>query len=95
MIVSIHQPEHMPWSGFFHKMSLSDVYVLLDNVQYKKNNWQNRNRIVTRNGLQQWITIPVKLKGHMQTTIRDIKINDQEDWRRKYLGRINDSYSKD
>lgn len=94
MIISIHQPEHMPWPGFFHKMSRADVYVLLDNVQYKKNNWQNRNRIVTRKGEPQWLTVPVKLKGHMERTIRDIEINCQQDWRRRYWGRINDSYCR-
>lgn len=94
MIVTIHQPEHMPWPGFFHKMSQADVYVLLDSVQFKKNNWQNRNRIVTRKGEEQWLTVPVELKGHTDKTIREIRINDQQDWRRKYWGRINDSYCK-
>lgn len=94
MIVTIHQPEHMPWPGFFHKMSQADVYVLLDNVQFKKNNWQNRNRIMARSGEEQWLTVPVKLKGHTDTTICEIEINEQQDWRRKYWGRINDSYCK-
>ena len=94
MIVTIHQPEHMPWAGFFHKMSLADKYVILDNVQFKKNNWQNRNRIISRNGDAQWLTVPVMLKGHTESTIRDIKINEQDDWRRKYWGRIHDSYCK-
>ena len=93
-IVTIHQPEHMPWSGYFHKMAQADIYVLLDNVQFKKNNWQNRNRIITRTGDEQWLTVPVKLKGHIGTTIRDMEISEQEDWRRKYWGRIVDSYYK-
>ena len=94
LVVTVHQPEHMPWPGFFHKMSQADIYVLLDNVQFKKNNWQNRNRIITSEGEEQWLTIPVKLKGHTETTICEIEINEQEDWRRKYLGRIISSYSK-
>ena len=94
MIVTIHQPEHMPWTGFFHKMSEADIYVLLDNVQFKKNNWQNRNRISDKNGEPMWLTIPVELKGHIDTTIKDIRINEQNNWRRKYWGRIADSYSK-
>ena len=94
MIVTIHQPEHMPWAGFFHKMSLADKYVVLDNVQFKKNNWQNRNRINSKKGDAQWLTVPVMLKGHTGSTIRDIKINEQDDWRRKYWGRIYDSYCK-
>ena len=43
MRVTIHQPEHLPWLGFFHKMAVCDVYVLLDSVQFTKNNYQNRN----------------------------------------------------
>lgn len=94
MIVTIHQPEHMPWSGYFHKMAQADVYVFLDNVQFKTNNWQNRNRIIDRHGKEQWLTVPVKLKGHMQTIIRRIEINNLSDWRRTYWGRIKDSYCK-
>lgn len=75
-------------------MSQANTYVLLDNVQFKKNNWQNRNRIITRNGDEQWLTVPVKLKGHTGSTICDIEISEQDDWRRKYWGRIVDSYSK-
>ena len=94
MIVTIHQPEHMPWSGYFHKMAQADLYVLLDNVQFKTNNWQNRNRIIDRQGNVQWLTVPVRHTGHMQTTIRHIEINNQTDWRRTYWGRIKDSYCR-
>ncbi len=52
MIVTIHQPEHMPWLGFCHKASQADVMVLLDVVQYRTNYFQHRNRIVGPNGPQ-------------------------------------------
>jgi len=94
VIITIHQPEHLPWIGFFHKMSLADTYVLLDIVQFKKNNWQNRNRIVNRNGEEQWLTVPVFNKGHISSTIKDTLINSHEPWQRKYLGRIQDAYCK-
>src|SRR5512137_468969 len=47
MIVAIHQPQYLPWLGYFDKMLKADVFCYLDTVQYKKNEWQNRNRIRT------------------------------------------------
>ena len=47
--VAIHQPEHFPYMGFFQKMEYADVFVILDDVQYSKGNWQNRNRFLNKN----------------------------------------------
>ncbi|MEE3335704.1 MAG: WbqC family protein [Candidatus Latescibacterota bacterium] len=58
MIVSIHQRQFMPWLGCFNKMDQADHFILLDSVQFKKNEWQNRNRIKTAQGAQ-WLTVPV------------------------------------
>ena len=57
-IVTIHQPEHLPYLGFFHKVSMVDTLILLDNVQYEKNYFQNRNRVNTADGAR-FVTIPV------------------------------------
>ena len=94
MLVTIHQPEHLPWTGFFHKMAQADQYVLLDTVQFTKNNWQNRNKLVDRGGRDFWATVPVLLKGHTSTTINDIRIDKSGDWRSKYLSRIEESYRR-
>ena len=58
MIVAIHQPQYLPWLGYFGKMLQADIFCYLDTVQYKKNEWQNRNRIKTAQGWQ-WLTVPV------------------------------------
>ena len=58
MIVSVHQPQYIPWIGYFHKIRSSDLFVLLDNVQYKKREFQNRNKIRTKEG-SIWLTVPV------------------------------------
>src|SRR5262249_27024014 len=50
MILAAHQPQYLPWLGYFDKMDRVDRFVLLDQVQYKKNEWQNRNRIRTATG---------------------------------------------
>ena len=57
-IVTIHQPEHLSYLGFFHKVFMAQTLVLLDNVQYEKNYFQNRNRIYTASGVR-YITVPV------------------------------------
>ena len=59
MIVGIHQPQYLPWLGYFGKILMSDRFVILDTVQYVKNEWQNRNRLRTSSGWQ-WITVPVE-----------------------------------
>lgn len=57
-IVTIHQPEHLSYLGLFHKISMCDTLVLLDNVRYEKNYFQNRNKINTKDG-EKFITVPV------------------------------------
>lgn len=93
MIVTIHQPEHFPWLGLINKIAKADIYVVMDDVQYKKNNFQNRNKIYGRNKDNfKWLTVPVVLKGHMDSTIKDIEIADTVDWRTRNLNMIEDSY---
>jgi hypothetical protein len=58
LIVTIHQPDFLPWLGFFNKVSLSDTLVIADHVQYRDDGFQNRNKIKTSQG-PQWLTIPI------------------------------------
>lgn len=58
MICTVHQPNYLPYLGFFEKALQSDLFILYDTTQFKKNDWQNRNRICTPEGWQ-WITIPI------------------------------------
>lgn len=92
MIIAIQQPEHLPWLGFFHKMTRCDEYVYLDNVQFKKRYFENRNKILTFNG-PQWVTVPVISKGKFTQRIDDVLIDNSSSWRRKYLGSIKTAYS--
>ena len=91
MIVAIHQPQYLPWPGYFDKMIKADAFCYLDNVQYKKNEWQNRNRIKTSNG-KQWITVPVEYRFPQK--IMEVKINNRTDWRRKHLQTVRTCYGK-
>ena len=58
MICTVHQPNYLPYLGFFEKAYNSDIFILYDTTQFKKNDWQNRNKICTPTGWD-WITVPV------------------------------------
>ncbi len=91
-VVTIHQPEHLSYLGFFHKVSMAHTLVLLDNVQYEKNYFQNRNRIYTNSGVR-YITVPVY---DTREDINKIEIADDFLKRtcRKNVITITDAYRK-
>lgn len=91
MIIAIHQPQYLPWLGYFDKMIHSDAFCYLDNVQYKKNEWQNRNRIKTAQEWQ-WITVPVLYR--FPEKISEVKINNTTKWKKKHLHSIATNYGK-
>lgn len=96
MTVTIHQPEHLPWLGLFNKIAKAELFVILDSVQYEKNYFQSRNRILGTNGVQ-WLHIPVSTKGHMDSTIARTEITlagGNANWKSKYLQTITQSYRK-
>ncbi|HEQ60092.1 MAG TPA: hypothetical protein ENN74_00625 [Firmicutes bacterium] len=91
VIVTIHQPQYLPWLGYFGKILMADAFVLLDTVQYVKNEWQNRNRLRTPQGWQ-WITVPVEY--HFPQSLLDTRINNREPWRRKHPKTLRQLYGK-
>ena len=90
-VVAIHQPQFLPWLGYFDKLDRSDVFCLLDTVQYKKNEFQNRNRIKTADGWQ-WLTVPVTYRFPQR--IYEVGVNQTVDWQRKHLQALKTNYSK-
>ncbi len=91
MLIAIHQPQYLPWLGYLDKIDKADVFVILDNVQFKKNEWQNRNRIKTSQGCQ-WITVPVLYR--FPEKISEVRVNNRENWGRKHLQALITNYSK-
>ena len=91
MRVAIHQPQYLPWLGYLDKLDRSDVFVLLDTVQFKKNEWQNRNRIRTAQGWQ-YLTVPVL--HEFPQRLDQVRINNQTDWRRKHVQALEMHYGK-
>ena len=73
----------MPWKGYFHLIALSDIHVVLDSVQFTKNDWRNRNRLILRSGEPTWLTIPVMTSGKMLQKIYDVEISDNR-WIKKH-----------
>jgi hypothetical protein len=89
--IAIHQPQYLPWLGYLDKLDRTDVFVLLDTVQFKKNEWQNRNRIRTAQGWQ-YLTVPVL--HEFPQRLDQVRINTQADWRRKHQTALETHYRK-
>ena len=92
-VVGIMQPTYLPWMGYFEMIQASDVFILLDDVQFNKKSWQQRNSIKGPNG-RIWLTVPVFQKGNRFQEINKVSINDQENWAKKHLKSLETSYAK-
>lgn len=90
--VLITQSSYWPWRGYFDNIALADQVLLLENVQYTKRDWRNRNRIKLANGVK-WITVPVKSKGAYHQLIDEVKIDDHH-FIEKHLESIRHAYSQ-
>jgi hypothetical protein len=77
MRVAISQPTYLPWIGYFDLIDDVDQFVVLDNVQFAKQSWQQRNRIKTAAGLQ-WLTVPVEFRGRLGQQIREVQIREAD-----------------
>jgi len=95
MVVTIHQPEHLPWLGFFDKLRRVDVWVVLDHVQYRRRYFQNRNKIRSENGFI-WLTVPVLVKGKYEQSINEVRIDNGGNprWRAKCWNSLYHCYVK-
>jgi len=89
--IAILQPSYLPWLGFFEQMERCGKFVFLDDVQYTKNDWRNRNRIKTRQGVQ-WLTVPVTFRFGQK--INEIVLSNTEKWQKKHLQALRTSYGK-
>jgi hypothetical protein len=90
--VAIHQPNFLPWLGYFDKLLRSDVFVLYDDVQFPRaKTVVNRVLIKTAHG-PDWVTVPVGHKGDL-ASIKDVRISPDPSWKRKALRTIELNYS--
>ena len=90
MIVAIMQPYFFPYIGYFQLINSVDRFILFDDVQYIRHGWVNRNRILKPEEGWQYIIAP--LQKHRQTElIRDIKLKEGDDWKKKILRQLEQS----
>lgn len=90
--IGILQPVYLPWLGYFEQMACVDQFIFMDDVQYTRRDWRNRNRIKTASG-STWLTVPVR-KHAREALINEIEINYAEDWVGRHLRTIEVSYKK-
>lgn len=86
------QTNYIPWKGYFDFINLVDEFILLDDVQYTRRDWRNRNKIKTSQGLK-WLTIPVKVKGKYNQLIHEVEIKD-DSWVDAHLKTLQHNYSQ-
>ncbi len=90
-IIAIHQPNYIPWLGYFYKIDQSDVFVFLDDVQYSNEGMQNYHYIKTPQGSYR-LKIPVNSK--FGKNINEIKTRDELGWKKKHLKTLELNYKK-
>jgi WbqC-like protein family len=94
MIVSINQPAYLPWLGYFHRIAVSDVHIVLDAVQLEKNSFTNRNKVRTSQGWS-WLTVPVRTAGKFGTlAIANVEIANDRGWAEKHWATLRMNYGK-
>ncbi len=90
--VVIHQPEYLPWANLFFKIYKCDNFIFLDNVQYSRRSFQNRN-LIGKDGSFFYITVPIKY-CERDTLIKDIKIDNTKSWIEDHIKKFHFCYKK-
>ena len=93
MKIAISQPTYLPWQGYFALIDYVDEFIFLENVQFNKRSWQQRNRIINQDE-EIFLTMPVKSKGKFYQKISDVEISEFDIYKKKHISIIKSSYSK-
>lgn len=89
--VCIHQPDFLPYLGFFHRLLLVDQFIVLDDVQFEKGGWHHRDQVKTRQGTK-WLTLSIK-KGYFLQQIRNVQLSQpSQSWVDRNLNLIQENY---
>lgn len=91
--IAILQSNYIPWKGVFDMMNQVDIFVFEDDVQYTKQDWRNRNKILTDVGTR-WITVPIVNGNKVGQLIYDVEICNNENWQQKHYNKFKTYYSK-
>ena len=82
----------MPWMGYFDKINNVDKVVFLDNVQFKKRYFENRNKMRNKDSWI-WLNVPVISKGKFKQNINEVLIENANNWRDKITKTLKLNYS--
>lgn len=93
MIIGIHQPNYIPWIGYFYKIWMSDIFIFLDDAQFEKNGYADRNSIKTPQGTC-YLKVPIELKKGLSTQYNEVRLKDELLWREKQLKTIQMNYKR-
>jgi len=88
--VAIIQSNYIPWKGYFDIINEVDLFIFYDDVQFTKNDWRNRNKIKTQQGIK-WITIPVG--KNITRLIHEVEIKETS-WQKKHYKMFKQNYLK-
>ncbi len=91
MRLAVLQSNYIPWKGYFDLIHDVDLFLFYDEVQYTKNDWRNRNKIKTENGLK-WLTLPCGYD--LNRRIYEVKIKSEIDWRNQHYSILRQTYKK-
>src|SRR5581483_4169633 len=92
MKVGVIQSNYIPWRGYFDFIDSVDLFVFHDDLQYTKNDWRNRNRILTPAGLR-WLTVPVSYK-YVEQKIDEVSIDYQQNWAARHIQLLEANYRR-
>jgi len=90
---AIHQPNYIPWLGYFFKIAHADKFVFLDNVVYPDASFINRNSIKTPSG-PAWLTIPVIRSGRSGQLIGEVEMDCVKRWAGRHLATLRSNYGR-
>lgn len=93
MILSIHQPSYFPWLGLLDKISKSEIFMVMDEVQLSDSAFQNRNLFLSPDGKTKYLTIGFNKNGYLSRRFCDLEIV-QPDWQEKHLNTLKAYYGK-
>tara|TARA_X000001036_G_C20630176_1_gene786836 strand:+ start:799 stop:1467 length:669 start_codon:yes stop_codon:yes gene_type:complete len=93
MKITIHQPDFLPWPGFFIRWHNSDFLIIYDDAQFIKGGWQNRDKILI-GANEYWLTVPILVKNKLGQLIKDVQINYNVNWQIKHIKTLHNNYNK-
>ncbi len=91
--IAISQPRYLPSCNYIERIMISDLFIIMDNVQHQKRAYEHRNKIRTSNGFS-WLSIPIDRKNSSSSKISDLLILNENSWEEQHLKSFKYNYKK-